>query len=85
MVPGRLWWSSVLNLAFSPQGQRADTWLVHEDPVSHMAQKKRDKERKKERKTERNKETKKQRKKEERKKRKLLKSKVKKNIRNIKN
>ena len=41
-----------------PQRLRPDTWLEHQDPVSHMAQKKREKkERKKGRKEERKKES----------------------------
>ena len=55
MGPGRLWWTSVLNSALPPQRHRPDTRLEHEDPVSHMAQKKREK-KKKERKKERERE-----------------------------
>ena len=40
---GGLWWSNVLNSALPPQRLR----LEHQDPVSHMVQKKREKERKK--------------------------------------
>ena len=40
-----------MNLAFPPQRLRPDTRPEHQDPVSHMAQKKREK--KKERKNER--------------------------------
>ena len=42
-----VWWSSVLNLALPPQMLRPDTRPEHQDPVSHMAQKKREKKRKK--------------------------------------
>ena len=44
MEPGGLWWTNVLNLAVSPQRHRPDTWPEHQDPVSHTAQKKREKE-----------------------------------------
>ena len=43
---GGLWWSSVLNLALPSQRLRSDTRLEHQDPVSHMAQKKRENKRK---------------------------------------
>ena len=33
--PGGLWWSSVLNLALTPQRVRPDTQPEHQDPVSH--------------------------------------------------
>ena len=46
---GHLWWTNVLNLALPPQRHRPDTQLEHQDPVSHTAQKKREKERKEER------------------------------------
>ena len=39
--------SSVLNSALPPQRLRPDTRLEHQNPVSHMAQKKREKKRKK--------------------------------------
>ena len=42
---GRLWWTNVLNSALLPQRLRPDTRLEHQDPVSHMAQKKREKKR----------------------------------------
>ena len=41
---------NVLNSAVPPQRHRPDTWPEHQDPVSHMAQKKREKKIKKERK-----------------------------------
>ena len=47
MEPGGLWWSSVLNSALPPQRHSPDAWVEHQDPVSHTAQKKRDKKRKK--------------------------------------
>ena len=47
MGPGGLWWSNVLNLAVPPQRLRPDTRPEHQDPVSHMAQMKREKKRKK--------------------------------------
>ena len=50
MEQGGLWWTNVLNSALPPQRLRPDTQLKHQDPVSHMAQKKREKKRKKERK-----------------------------------
>ena len=50
-----LWWTSVLKSSL-PQRHRPDTWLEHQDPVSHRPQKKREKERKKERKKERERE-----------------------------
>ena len=40
--PGGLWWSNVLNLLLPPQRLRPDTRPEHQDPVSHMAQKKRE-------------------------------------------
>ena len=41
MEPGGLWLSSnVLNSALPTQRLRPDTWLEHQDSVSHMAQKK---------------------------------------------
>ena len=43
-----LWWTNVLNLALPSQRHRPDTQLDHQDPVSHTAQKKREKKRKKE-------------------------------------
>ena len=46
MGPGGLWWSSVLNLALPPLRLRPDSRPEHQDPVSHMAQKKREKKRK---------------------------------------
>ena len=46
--PGGLWLTNVLNSALPPQRLRLDTWLEHQDPVSHMAQKKIEKKRKKE-------------------------------------
>ena len=41
-----LWWSNVLNSALQPKRLRVDTWPEHEDPVSHMAQKKSEKKKK---------------------------------------
>ena len=65
MEPGGLWWTNVLNSALPPQRLRPDTRLEHQDPVNHMAQKKRGKkEREEERKKERKKERKEGRKKE---------------------
>ena len=61
---GGLWWTSVLNSALPPQRHRPDTRLGHQDPVSHMAQKKREKKRKKERKKERKKKRKEKKRKE---------------------
>ena len=49
MELGGLWWTSVLNSALPHQKHRPDTWPEYQGPVSHMAQKKREK-RKKERK-----------------------------------
>ena len=46
---GGLWWSNVLNLALPPKRLRPDTRAEQQDPVSHTAQKKREKRRKKER------------------------------------
>ena len=43
---GDLWWSSVLDSALPPQRLRPDAWPEDKDPASHMAQKKRKKERK---------------------------------------
>ena len=40
---GGLWWSSVLDLALPPWRLRPDPRPEHQDPVSHMAQKKRKK------------------------------------------
>ena len=40
-------WSTVLNSDLPPQRLRPDTRPEHQDPVSHMAQKKREKKRKK--------------------------------------
>ena len=50
MEPGDLCWIIVLNSALPPQRHRPDTRLEHEDLVSHMAQKKRERKRKKEKK-----------------------------------
>ena len=50
MELGGLWWTNVLNSALPRQRHRPDTLPEHEDPVSHMGQKKREKKRKKERK-----------------------------------
>ena len=47
MELGGLWATNVLNLVLPPKKLRPDTQLEHQDPVSHMAQKK--KEEKKER------------------------------------
>ena len=47
MELGGLWWTNVLNLALPPQRHRSHTQPEHQDPVSHMAQKKREKKRKK--------------------------------------
>ena len=41
--PEGLWWINVQNLALPPQRHRPDTWPEHEEPVSHTAQKKREK------------------------------------------
>ena len=38
-----LWWSNILNLALSAHRLRPDTRPEHQDPFSHMAQKKREK------------------------------------------
>ena len=46
MEPGGLWWTSVLNSALPPQRHRPDTRLEHQDPVSLVAQKEREKEKK---------------------------------------
>ena len=75
-----LWWTSVLNSALPPKRLRPDTWLEHQDPVSHTVQKKGEKrkERKKERERERKRESEKGRKEEKERKRKLLKLKIKK-------
>ena len=35
--PGCLWWTNVLNSALPPQRLRLDTWIEHQDPVSHTA------------------------------------------------
>ena len=43
MELGGLWWNNVLNSALPPQRHRPDTWPEHQDPVSHTAQKKREK------------------------------------------
>ena len=48
MEQGGLWWANVLNSALPSQRHRPDTRPEHQDPVSHMSQKK--KEEKKERK-----------------------------------
>ena len=40
MEPGGLCWTNVLNLVLPTQRHKPDTWLEHEDPVSHTAQKK---------------------------------------------
>ena len=45
VVLGGPWWSNVLNLALPLQRFGPDTNPEHQDPVSHMAQKKREKER----------------------------------------
>ena len=50
MELGGLWWTNVLNSALPTQKHRSETWPEHEDPVSHMAQNKREKKRKKDRK-----------------------------------
>ena len=49
MEPGHLWSTLVLNSALPPQRHRPDTRPEHQDPVSHMGQKKRENKRKKER------------------------------------
>ena len=36
-------WTSVLNLALSPQRHSPAAWLEHQEPVIHMAQNKREK------------------------------------------
>ena len=43
---GGLWWSNVLNSAVPPESVRPDTRPEHQDPVSHMAEKKREKKKK---------------------------------------
>ena len=48
MEPGGLWWTNDLNSALPPQRLRPDTQPEHQDPVSHMAQKKRERKKKKE-------------------------------------
>ena len=50
MELGGLLWTSVLNVALTPQWHCPDAWLEHQEPVLHMAQNKREKkiERKKE-------------------------------------
>ena len=37
LEPEGLWWTNVLNSALPPQRLRPDTWLEHQDPVSHTA------------------------------------------------
>ena len=39
---GGLWWSNLLNSALLPQSLRPDIRPEHQDPVSHMAQKKKE-------------------------------------------
>ena len=46
MELGGLWWSTVPNSALPPQRLRPDTPPEHQDPVSHTAQKKREKRKK---------------------------------------
>ena len=46
MEPGGLWWTNVLNSALPPQRHRTDIRPEHQDSVSHMAQKKTEKEKK---------------------------------------
>ena len=48
MELGGLWWTNVLNSALPPQRHRPDTWPEHQDPVSHMAQKKMEEKRERE-------------------------------------
>ena len=48
MELGGLWWTNVLSFALPPHRLRLDTWPEHPDPVSLMAQTKREKKRKKE-------------------------------------
>ena len=43
---GCLWWTNVLNVALPPQWHRPDTQLEHQDPVSHMAQNKKEEKKK---------------------------------------
>ena len=50
MEMGGLWWTNVLNSALPAQRHRSDTWLEHQDPVSHTVQKKKEKKRRKEKK-----------------------------------
>ena len=52
---GGLWWTSVLNSGLPPQRLRSDTQLEHQDPVSHIAQKKSEKKRKNKKKIKRKK------------------------------
>ena len=40
MGPGGLWWTNVVKSALPPQRLKPDTQLVHQDSVSHLAQKK---------------------------------------------
>ena len=47
MELGGLWWTNVLYSALPPQRHRPDTRSEPQDPVSHTAQKKREKKRKK--------------------------------------
>ena len=56
MELGGLWWTSVLNLALLPQRHRPDTQPEHKDPVSHTAQKNREKKIKERKKKKRKKE-----------------------------
>ena len=41
-----LWWTNILKSALPPQRHRPDTQLEYQDPVSHIAQKKREKKKK---------------------------------------
>ena len=56
MGPGGLWWTNILNLALPPQSLRSDTRLEHEDPVSHTAQRKKEKKKERKKESEREKE-----------------------------
>ena len=55
MKPGGLWWNNVLNSDLLPQRHRPDTRPECQDPVSHMALKKREKKGKKKEKIKENK------------------------------
>ena len=54
-----LWWTNILYVVLPPLWQRPDTEPEHQEPVSPLAQKKREKERERKKKKERKKERKK--------------------------